>query len=126
MNLSISMTSGEPIYEQIKVQIKNQILSGQLQEGEPLPSIRNLAQTLKISVITTKRAYDELEQEGLVASVSGKGTFVSGRNKQSLREIHYRELEEQIKSIVGKSRTLGLTEQEVLALFTLFYREEND
>ena len=126
MNLSISMTSGEPIYGQIKEQIKQQILSGQLQEGEPLPSIRSLAQTLRISVITTKRAYDELEQEGLVASVSGKGTFVSGRNKQTLREIQYRELEEQIKSIVVKSRTLGLTLDEALALFTLFYREEND
>jgi GntR family transcriptional regulator len=126
MNLSISLTSGQPIYGQIKEQIKNQILSGQLQDGEMLPSIRNLAQILKISVITTKRAYDELEQEGLVTSVSGKGTFVSSTNKQSILEIQYRELEEQIKAIVTKSRTLGLKQEEILNLFTLFYREENE
>lgn len=124
MNLSISMTSGEPIYGQIKEQMKQQIMSGTLREGELLPSIRSLAQTLKISVITTKRAYDELEQEGLVVSVAGKGTFVTGRNKQTIREIQYRELEEQVKSIVFKSRTLGLTLDEVHALLDLFYREE--
>ncbi|WP_409340767.1 GntR family transcriptional regulator [Paenibacillus sp. MBLB4367] len=126
MNLSVSLTSGEPIYLQIKEQIKNQILAGQLQEGDPLPSIRNLAQTLKISVITTKRAYDDLEQEGLVASVSGKGTFVSGTNKHSIREIKFRELEEQIKSIVTQSRALGLKRNEVMQLFDIFYGEERD
>lgn len=125
MNLSISLTSREPIYEQIKEQIKNQILSGQLEDGELLPSIRSLAQTLKISVITTKRAYDDLEQEGLVTSISGKGTFVSSKNKQSIREIQYKELEELMKSIIVKSRNLDLKQEEMLELFTLFYREEN-
>ncbi|WP_445667530.1 GntR family transcriptional regulator [Paenibacillus sp. FSL H7-0331] len=120
------MASRAPIYEQIREQLKNQILTGQLQEGELLPSIRNLAQTLKISVITTKRAYDELEQEGLVTSVSGKGTFVSSKNKQSIREIQYRELEEQIKAVVKKSQALGLKHDEMLNLFTLFYGEENE
>ncbi len=125
MNLSVSFTSGEPIYLQLKEQIKNQILSGALPEGELLPSIRNLALTLKISVITTKRAYDELEQEGLVASVSGKGTYVSGNNKESIREIKYRQLEDRIRAIVAESRNIGLTPQEVIHLFNLFYGEEN-
>jgi GntR family transcriptional regulator len=125
MHLSVSFSSKEPIYVQIKTQIKNQILSGQLQEDELLPSIRSLAQSLKISVITTKRAYDELEQEGLVASVSGKGTFVSGTNKESIREIKYRELEDQLKAVIQESRALGLKRQEVLNLIAILYGEED-
>ncbi|NHN30619.1 GntR family transcriptional regulator [Paenibacillus agricola] len=124
MDFFVSHTSGEPIYVQIKEQIKNRILSGQLQQETLLPSIRNLAKQLQISVITTKRAYDELEQEGLVASVLGKGTFVSGANKEAIREIKYRQLEEQIKGIVAESRTLGLKQQEVWQLFQIFYGEE--
>jgi GntR family transcriptional regulator len=126
MNLSVSHTSGEPIYQQIKEQIKKQILAGQLLEGELLPSIRNLAQHLQISVITTKRAYDDLEQEGLVTSVSGKGTFVSGKNKESIREIKYRQLEDQIKAVVRESQALGLESKEVWELFILFYGEESN
>lgn len=124
MHLSVSLTSGEPIYSQIKEQIKNQIITGQLQDGELLPSIRNLAQTLKISVITTKRAYDELEQEGLVASVSGKGTFVSGNNKESIRELKYRALEEQLRSAIKESKDMGLTSKELLELVSILYGEE--
>ncbi|MFC6228777.1 GntR family transcriptional regulator [Paenibacillus allorhizosphaerae] len=126
MHLSVSLTSGEPIYVQIKEQVKNQILTGQLQEGELLPSIRNLAQSLKISVITTKRAYDELEQEGLVTSVSGKGTFVSGSNKESIREIKYRALEDQIRITIKESRNIGLTRKDLLNLVTILYGEENE
>ncbi len=125
MNLTVSFTSGEPIYLQIREQIKNQILNGALPQGELLPSIRNLALTLKISVITTKRAYDELEQEGLVASVSGKGTYVSGNNMESIREIKYRQLEDSIRAIVIESRNIGLTPQEVIHLLKLFYGEED-
>jgi len=124
MNLTISLASGEPIYLQIKEQMKSQILSGQLREGEMLPSIRNLAQTLKISVITTKRAYDELEQEGLVASVSGKGTFVSGVNRQTIRELKLRELEDRIRSIVADGKRIGLSEAELTGLVQLFYKED--
>ncbi|MFE5322953.1 GntR family transcriptional regulator [Paenibacillus sp. NPDC056579] len=125
MHLSVSLSSGEPIYLQIKEQIKIQILSGQLQEGELLPSIRHLAQNLKISVITTKRAYDELEQEGLVASVTGKGTFVTGTNKESIREMKFRELEDQIKAIIKESRALGLMRQDLSNLVSILYGEEN-
>lgn len=123
MHLSVSFTSGEPIYAQLKEQIKNQIISGQLQAGELLPSIRHLAQSLKISVITTKRAYDELEQEGLVASVAGKGTFVSGNNTESIREMKYRDLEERIRGAVQESRELGLTRQQLLDLVAILYGE---
>ncbi|MDF2724112.1 MAG: GntR family transcriptional regulator [Paenibacillus sp.] len=126
MHLSVSLSSGEPIYAQIKEQIKNQIVSGQLREGEHLPSIRNLAQDLKISVITTKRAYDELEQEGLVTSVSGKGTFVSSRNKESIREMKYRELEDRLRAAIKESRALGLTREDMLQLFAILYGEEHE
>lgn len=125
MHLSVSLSSGEPIYLQIKEQIKIQILSGQLQEGELLPSIRHLAQNLKISVITTKRAYDELEQEGLVTSVTGKGTFVTGTTKESIREMKFRELEDQIKAIIKEGRALGLTRQDLSNLVSILYGEEN-
>ncbi|GAA3404054.1 GntR family transcriptional regulator [Paenibacillus hodogayensis] len=123
MNLSVSLASGEPIYQQIKEQIKEHILSGRLREGEALPSIRNLAHDLRISVITTKRAYDELEQEGLVASVAGKGTFVTEKNKEAIREVRYRELEEQVKEIVAKGKALGLSKGDLTELFELFYGE---
>lgn len=126
MHLSVSLTSGEPIYSQIKEQIKNQIITGQLQDGTLLPSIRNLAQTLKISVITTKRAYDELEQEGLVVSVSGKGTFVSGNNMESIRELKYRALEEQIRVAIKESKHMGLTSKELIELVSILYGEELD
>lgn len=125
MHLSVSLTSGEPIYLQLKEQIKNQIIAGQLRDGELLPSIRHLAQSLQISVITTKRAYDELEQEGLVASVSGKGTFVSANNKESIREMKYRGLEERVRGAIRESRELGLTRQEVLDLVAILYGEES-
>lgn len=125
MNLSVTLSSGEPIYQQIKEQIKKQILSGRLKEGEPLPSIRNLAHDLQISVITTKRAYDELEQEGLVVSVAGKGTFVSDNNKEAIREVKYRQLEDAIRKIAAESKALGLRKEEVLGLFKLFYGEES-
>lgn len=124
MNISVSHSSGVPIYQQIKDQLQQQILSGQLQDGELLPSIRSLAQTLQISVITTKRAYDDLEQEGLVASVSGKGTFVSHRNAEAIREARYRRLEEQLKAVVAESRALGLPAEELAQLVHVFYGEE--
>ncbi|WNS44698.1 GntR family transcriptional regulator [Paenibacillus sp. MMS20-IR301] len=124
MHLSVSLTSGEPIYSQVKEQIKNQILAGQLREGELLPSIRNLAQSLKISVITTKRAYDDLEQEGLVTSVSGKGTFVAGNNIESIREIKYRALEDQLRTAIAEGRNMGLTRTDFMNLVTILFGEE--
>ncbi len=126
MHISISLTSGEPIYLQIREQVKNHILSGQLQEGASLPSIRSLAQHLKISVITTKRAYEELEQEGFVISVAGKGTYVSGTSKEKLREWKYREIEGELKQCVEKGKAIGLSRQELEQLVVIFYGEEKE
>ena len=96
MKIVLSNTSKEPIYEQIKRQIKESILRGELKEEEPLPSIRQLARDLRISVITTKRAYDELEKEGLITSVVGKGSFVAGQNRTFLREKRLKWIEERL------------------------------
>ena len=100
MDFYISHSSNKPIYEQIMAQIKSQILSGVLKEGDALPSIRVLARELRISVITTKRAYDELEHEGLLHSVAGKGTFVTAANPQLLREEKMRQLEDLLQKAV--------------------------
>jgi GntR family transcriptional regulator len=125
MNIHISHTSGAPIYEQIKNQITEQILSGLLPDATLLPSIRSLAQYLQISVITTKRAYDELEREGLVVSVAGKGTYVSAQRSGTIREARYRKLEERIKVIVEESRALGLAKEELIGILSI-YLEEGD
>ena len=93
MNIHISNTSGKSLYEQIYAQIKNQILDGTLKEGEPLPTIRGLAKDLRISVITTSRAYSDLERDGYIYSVVGKGSFVAERNKEFVRERNLREME---------------------------------
>ena len=97
MKIIVSNSSEDPIYEQISSQVKGQIISGSLRPGQPLPSIRNLARELHISVITTKRAYDELEREGFIDSVGGKGTFVSNQNKELLREMRMRIIEEKLR-----------------------------
>jgi GntR family transcriptional regulator len=100
MNLWIDNKSGIPIYEQIFTQIKGQIVSGELAENTPLPSIRNLAKDLRISVITTKRAYDELERAGFVYTIPAKGCFVAPRNVELLREEHLRRIEEHLREAV--------------------------
>src|SRR5699024_1727188 len=96
MTILIDNRSGTPIYDQIFTQIKNQIVSGRLPEGEALPSIRSLAKDLRISVITTKRAYDELESAGFIYTLPGKGSFVSQRNTQLVREENLKEIEEHL------------------------------
>lgn len=122
MDLSVSLTTGEPIYRQIVEQIRQQIMSGKLREGEMLPSIRSLAHDLRISVITTKRAYDELEQEGLVVSVTGKGTFVTENNREAVREAGYRQLESQAAELVARSAALGVGREDLLHLIDILYR----
>ena len=103
MKIIISNSSPEPIYEQIGKQIKSQIISGDLLEGAPLPSIRKLAQELHISVITTKRAYEELEKEGFIDTVGGKGTFVAIQNKELLREKKMKSIEDQMTDLVEEA-----------------------
>lgn len=112
MNLFINNKSGIPIYDQIYSQIKNHIINGTLQEDEALPSIRNLAKDLRVSVITTKRAYDELEKEGFIYTVAGKGCFVAPKNLELLREENLKKIEEHIVEILklAVSCNLGINE----------------
>ena len=114
MQLYIDNRSGAPIYDQIYSQIKDAILSGQVTEGEALPSIRALAKDLRISVITTKRAYDELEKEGFIYTIAAKGCFVAPKNVELLREETLKSIENHIDQIVRLSHSVGLSEQEVL------------
>ena len=113
MNLIISNSSGKPIYEQITDQIKTSILSGELQEGQALPSMRALARDLRISVITTKRAYDELENEGFIYTLPGKGCFVAERSTELLREENLRKIESHMQEIRRLANACRLTEQEL-------------
>lgn len=114
MTVLIDNKCSLPIYDQIYSQIKAQIISGELQEHEPLPSIRNLAKDLRISVITTKRAYDELEKEGFIYTIAAKGCFVAPKNVELLREETLKNIENHIDQIVRLSHSVGLNEQEVL------------
>jgi GntR family transcriptional regulator len=124
MNIIISNSSGQPIYEQIITQIKNLIISGELQEGDALPSMRLLAKELRISVITTKRAYEELEREGFIVSIPGKGSFVASQNVNLIREQHLREIENFMQLIVDKSAACGLTLDELVEMLTLVFKGE--
>ncbi len=124
MNVFINNKSGQPIYEQIYSQIKSCIISGELKEDELLPSIRNLAKDLRISVITTKRAYDELEREGFVYTVAGKGCFVAGRNTELIREENLRRIEAHLQSISELAQTCGLSKKDIIEMFEILTEEE--
>ena len=113
MDIIISNASDKPIYEQIVAQMKDLILAGDLQEGQQLPSIRALASDLRISVITTKRAYAELESQGFIETVQGKGSFVAGGNTELLREERLRHIEELLGSAVREARGAGIGLQEL-------------
>ncbi|WP_077369053.1 GntR family transcriptional regulator [Anaerosalibacter sp. Marseille-P3206] len=123
MNILISNSSNEPIYEQISSQIKAMILKGDLIEGDMLPSIRGLAKDLQISVITTKRAYDELEREGFIESVQGKGSFVASQNKELMREMKLKIIEEKLQEVVKESNILGLSYSEVSEMLRILFEE---
>ncbi len=116
MTILIDNKSGNPIYEQICTQIKTQIINGSLSEDTPLPSIRNLAKDLRISVITTKRAYDELEKEGFLYTVAGKGCFVAPRNAELLREENLKEIEAHMEKILLLSAACNLTRQDIIQM----------
>ena len=116
MNIHISNTSGKSLYEQIYVQIKNQILDGTLKEGEPLPTIRGLAKDLRISVITPSRVYSDLERDGYIFSVVGKGSFVAERNKEFVRERNLREMEEYLTKAIEISNRCGMSQEQLIDL----------
>lgn len=124
MNILINNKSGLPIYEQIYTQIKNQIISGELREDEALPSIRNLAKDLRISVITTKRAYDELEHEGFVYTVAGKGCFVAAKNVELLREENLKKIEEHMQQIAVLAASCNLSKKDLIEMFGIITEEE--
>ena len=119
MDIIISSSGGRPIYEQITDQIKSAIGTGQLVEGEQLPSIRALASSLRVSAITTKRAYADLEAAGLIETVQGKGTYVAGGNAELIREEQMREVEGLLAKAVERGRTIGLTDDELSEMFAL-------
>ena len=124
MNIIIRNSGDTPIYEQIVTQIKNAIVAGELQEGEALPSMRLLARELRISLITTKRAYEELEREGFLYTMTGKGSFVAARNWDLLREEQRKRLEEHLHAAVQAARLGGVDRRELLELTGLLYDEE--
>jgi GntR family transcriptional regulator len=125
MKIIISNSSPDPIYEQITRQIKAQIISSDLREGEPLPSIRRLAQDLQISVITTKRAYEELEKEGFIDTVEGKGSFVAMQNKELLREKKMKLVEEKLAGAVEEANLLGISLAELKEMLVLLFKEKH-
>ncbi len=125
MEIIIRNTGGQPIYEQIYSQLKAQIIAGALSPGEALPSIRALAKDLKISVITTKRAYDELEAEGFLYTVAGKGCFVAEKNLDLIREQQLKELEDHLTAAAGLAKSCGLTVEELIGMLRVLLEEEN-
>lgn len=125
MHIIISNSSDKPLYEQIIEQIKNLIMTGDLKEGDALPSMRLLAKDLRISVITTKRAYEELEREGFLVSITGKGSFVAGTNKELIKEQHYRNMETALTNAVKEAKISGISLEEMSDVLALLYEEES-
>lgn len=123
MDIIISNASGRPIYEQIYAQVKNAVISGELSAGDALPSIRALAKDLRISVITTKRAYDELEKDGYINTVAGKGCYVAPRDMQLVREGQLMEIESCMRRVLELSAPLGLGRAELAEIFETIEEE---
>ncbi|MGE7913606.1 GntR family transcriptional regulator [Lysinibacillus xylanilyticus] len=124
MQIIISNSSKEPIYEQISAQIKKLILTGELQEGQALPSMRQLAKDLEISVITTKRAYEELEKNGFIYSIVGKGSFIAEQNKEMMRERKIKVIEENLLIAIQNANEMNLSLAELKEMLTLLYTED--
>ena len=123
MNIVISNKDDRPIYEQITSQVKNMILSGKLEEGSQLPSIRALAKDLRISVITTKRAYEELERDGFIITVAGKGSYVAENNSAVLKEEKMKQLEEDVRRLIEEAYNSGISKEEVKEIFDICLEE---
>lgn len=125
MEIIISNSSSKPIYEQITSQIKDQIMEGELAAGEQLPSIRALANSLRVSAITTKRAYTDLESQGFIETVQGKGSFVAGGNADLLREERLREIEERLGQAIEAGRALGLGDGELIEMISTLLESDD-
>ena len=124
MNIIISNSSSIPIYEQIKTAIKQAIFSNELKEEDMLPSVRSMANDLKISFLTVKRAYDELEEEGYIKTVQGKGSFVAPKNLELIKVVKLREFQELIEKIYTISKVSNITEEEIQELYKIIFSEE--
>ena len=125
MKIIISNSSSVPIYEQIKNDIINQIMNGELAEDEALPSIRSLASDIKISVMTIKKAYDELESEGYIVSIQGKGTFVAPKNTELAREQAQKDIEDHIQKAIDIANRFNITKKEIIDLIEIFYGSDD-
>ncbi|VDH00921.1 HTH-type transcriptional repressor yvoA [Lysinibacillus sphaericus] len=123
MQIILSNQSKEPLYEQIMNQVISTILSGEMEEGRALPSIRQLAKDLHISVITTKRAYEELEKAGFIYSIVGKGSFVAEQNMEVIREKKLKAVEEQLGNVIRNSKEIGLSYEELQDILKILYEE---
>ena len=123
MNIIISNTSDRPLYQQIKDQIKDAILKNELVEGDPLPSIRSFANDLQVSVLTIRRVYEELEQEGFVVSQVGIGTFVSASNVELLRDAKRRLVEQKMQDMIQTAKSLNISKDELNAMMDILYEE---
>lgn len=126
MDIIISNSSGDSIYKQIVDQIQEMILTGKLKEGEALPSMRLLAKELRISVITTKRAYEELESMGLIESYTGKGSFVKGQNMELLKEKNLKDMEKNLQEACEKAKLCGVSLKEMKEILDIMYEEGSD
>lgn len=126
MDIIISNSVDTPLYEQVKEQIKNKIVANELKAGELLPSIRSLAKDLHISVITTKNAYDELEKEGYVKTIPGKGTYVANKNTELIKEEQLQKVEGLIDTAVSIAKISGITKKEIKEMLDILYGEENE
>lgn len=124
MNILVSNASDKPLYQQIKEQIKDAILKGELAEGELMPSIRSFANDLQVSVLTIRRVYDELEMEGFISSQAGRGTFVSVGNLELLRDSKRRVIEEQLQEAIHNAKLFGISKDELNAMMDILYEEE--
>jgi len=124
MDIIISNSSGQPIYEQICRQMKGAIAAGKLKPGEPLPSIRNLARDLRISVITTKRAYEELERDGFIYTVAGKGSYVAQQDIELAKESSLREIESHLQAALELAGQIELPKEELIRILTVLSEEE--
>ena len=124
MNVIVSNASARPIYEQIYLQLKGAILRGELREGDALPSIRALAKDLRISVITTKRAFDDLERDGFIYTVQGKGSFVAAKNGELLREEQLKQIEQKLTEALALARQGGISDAELAEMFQVLLQGE--
>lgn len=125
MELIISSNTSKPIYEQITSQIKALIMSGELQTGDPIPSMRSMAKSLHVSVITVQRAYEELQRDGFIETTVGRGSFVAAQNRDFLQEEQQRKVEEHLQAAVELARMNGISLDKLIDVLSLFYMEED-